>query len=71
MSLVARAPSTVSSSASESPGEKSYESQSPWIAQVEKNDGTERPVVDCDVYSAYCSRLENDKALSCLRMESG
>ena len=45
MSLVARAPSTLSSSASESPGKKSYESQSPWSAKAEKDDRTGQPVV--------------------------
>ena len=36
MSLIARAPSTMSSSASESPGKRSYGSQSPWSAKAEK-----------------------------------
>ena len=36
MSLIARAPSTLSSSASESPGKRSYESQSPLSMQAEK-----------------------------------
>ena len=45
MSLVARVPSTLSSSASESPGKKSFESQSPWSAKAEKNDRTGTPVV--------------------------
>ena len=44
MSLIARAPSTLSSSASESPGKKSYESQSPWSAKAEKDDRTEQPL---------------------------
>ena len=47
MSLIARAPSTLSSSTSESPGKKSYESQSPWSAKAEKEDRTGGPVVDC------------------------
>ena len=34
MSLVARVPSTLSYSASESPVKKSYESQSPWSANM-------------------------------------
>ena len=34
MSLIARAPSILSSSASESPGKRSYESQSPWSAKA-------------------------------------
>ena len=45
MSLIARAPSTLSSSASESPGKRSYESQSPLSVQVEKCHRTEKPVV--------------------------
>ena len=45
MSLIARAPSTLSSSASESPGKRSYESQSPLSVQAEKYDGTVQPVV--------------------------
>ena len=40
MSLIARVPSNVSSSNSESPRNKSYESQSPWSAKAEKNDRT-------------------------------
>ena len=48
MSLIARAPSTLSSSASESPGKKSYESQSSWSAKAEKDDRTGQPVVDRD-----------------------
>ena len=45
MSLIARAPSTLSSSASESPGKRSYESQNPLSMQDEKYDRTEKPVV--------------------------
>ena len=45
MSLVARAPSTLSSSASESPVKRSYQSQSPVSAQAKMYDRTERPVV--------------------------
>ena len=47
MILIARASSTLSSSASESPGKNIYESQSPWSAKAEKNDRTGRPSVDC------------------------
>ena len=36
LSLIARAPSNLSSSASESLGKKSYGSQSPWSAKAEK-----------------------------------
>ena len=79
MSLVARVPSTLSSSASESPGKKSYESQSPWSAKAEKNDRTEQPVVGRDTrhapghhhkqfversFSARCSVWDDDKARS-------
>ena len=52
MSLIARAPSTLSSSASESPGEESYGSQSPWSAKAEKEDRTGQPVVGSDPRSA-------------------
>ena len=48
MSLVARAPSNLSSSASESPGKKSYGNQSPWSAKAEKEDRTGQPVVGSD-----------------------
>ena len=79
MSLIARTPSTLSSSASESPGKKSYESQSPWSAKAEKYDGTGQPVVGRDLshepvhhhkqfvessYSARYSEWDNDKAWS-------
>ena len=47
MSLIARAPSTLSSLASESPGKKSYGSQSHWSAKAEKDDRTGQPVVNC------------------------
>ena len=46
MSFFARVPSTLSSSASESPEKKSFESQSPWSAKAEKNDQPGQPVVD-------------------------
>ena len=39
-------PSTLSSSASESPVKRSCESQRPWSAKAEKNDRTGQPVVD-------------------------
>ena len=79
MSLVARAPSTLSSSASESPWKKSYESQSPWSAKAEKYDRTVQPVVGRDAshesmhhhkqfvessYSARYSGWDDDKAWS-------
>ena len=64
MSLVARVLSTLSSSASECPGKKSCESQSPWSAKAEKNDRPGQPVVDRDVNSARYSRCDDDKAWS-------
>ena len=79
MSLIARAPLTLSSSAPESPGKKSYESQSPWSAKAEKDDRTGQPVVGRDTshesmhhhkqfvessYSARNSRWDDDKAWS-------
>ena len=80
MSLIARAPSTLSSSASESPGKKSYESQSPWSAKAEESDDrTVKPVVGRDTshasghhhkrsvessYSARYSGWDDDKAWS-------
>ena len=45
MSLIARAPSTLSSSASESLVKRSYESQSPLSAQAKMYDRTVKPVV--------------------------
>ena len=41
---IERAPSALSSTASESPGKTRQESQSPLSAQAEKYDRTERPV---------------------------
>ena len=41
MSLIASAPSTLSSSASESLEKRSYESQSPWSAKAEEYDRTD------------------------------
>ena len=79
MSRIARAPSTLSSSASESPGKKSYESQSLWSAKDEKYDRTGQPVVGRDPshesahhhkqfvessYSARYSGWDDDKAWS-------
>ena len=59
MSRIAKDPSTLSSSASESPGKRSYGSQSPWSAKAEKEDRTGRPVVDCHkqfIESSYSAR---------------
>ena len=78
MSLIARAPSTLSSSASESPGKRSYESQSPLSMQAEKYDRKGKPVVGRDTSheqghhhqfvestnSASCSGWDDDKAWS-------
>ena len=79
MSLIARAPSTLLSSASESLGKKSYERQSPWSAKAEKYDRTGQPVVGRDTspelvhhhkqfvessYSARYSGWDDDKAWS-------
>ena len=44
MSLIARAPSNISSSTSESQVKKSYGSQSPWSAKAEEYDRTGEPV---------------------------
>ena len=52
MSLIARAPSTLSSSASESSGKRSYSSQSPLSKQAEKYDRTVKPVVGRDTSHA-------------------
>ena len=79
MSLIARAPSTLSSSASESPVNRSYESQSPLSAQAKMYDRTGKPVVCCDTshehrhqhhrfveskHSARYSEWDDDKAWS-------
>ena len=59
MSLIAWAPSNLSSSASESPGKKSYESQSPWSAKAEKEDRTEQPVVESDTVQHHKQFVES------------
>ena len=79
MSLIARAPSTLSSSASENPEKRSYESQSRLSMQAEKYDRTGQPVVSRDAsdesmyhhkqfvdssYSARYSGWDDDKAWS-------
>ena len=78
MSLIARAPSTMSSSASESPVKRSYESQSPLSMQAEKYDSTGKLVVCRDTsheqghhhrfvestHSASHSEWDDDKAWS-------
>ena len=52
MSLIARAPSNLSSSASGSPGKKSYGTQNPWNAKAEREDRTGQPVVGSDPRTA-------------------
>ena len=79
MNLIARAPSTLSSSASERLVKRSYESQSPISVGAMICDGTVKPVVCRDTsheqghhhkqfvessYSARYSRWDNDKAWS-------
>ena len=59
MSLIARAPSTLSSSASESPGKKSYGSQSPWSAKVEKYDRTGNPLSTVTQVTSQCTTTNN------------
>ena len=48
MSLIARAPSNLSSSTSESLGKRSYGNQNPWSAQAGKEERTGQPVVGSD-----------------------
>ena len=48
MSLIATAPSNLSSSTSESPGKRSYGNQDPWSAKAEREEGTQQPVVGSD-----------------------
>ena len=52
MSLVARAPSNISSSTSESPGKRSYGNQNPWSAKAEREDRTGQPVMGSDPKTA-------------------
>ena len=52
MSLIGRAPSNLSSSASESPGKKSYGNQNPWSAKAEEEDRMGQPVVGSDPRTA-------------------
>ena len=52
MSLISQAPSTLSSSASESSGKRSYESQSPSSAKAEREDRRGEPVVGSDPKTA-------------------
>ena len=69
MSLIAKAPSTLSSSASESPGKRDYESQSPQSVQAENHDRTVKPVVCRDTsyeqgHHHRYSEWDDDKAWS-------
>ena len=52
ISLIARAPSHVSSSTSESPVKRSYGSQNPWSAKAEREDRPGQPVVGSDPKTA-------------------
>ena len=52
VSLIARAPSNLSSLASERPGKKSYGNQNSWSTEAEKEDRTGQPVVDSDPRTA-------------------
>ena len=52
MSLIARAPSNPSSSASESPGREGMENQNPWSAKAEREDRLGQPVVGSDPKTA-------------------
>ena len=84
MSLIARAPSTLSSWAPESLVKRSYESQGLLSTQAEKNDRTGKPVVCRDTsheqghrhrfvertHSASYSEWNIDKAWSCQEWKS-
>ena len=59
MSLYARAPSNLSSSASENPRKKSCGNQNPWSAKAEKEDRTGQPVVDSDPKTALAHYHEH------------
>ena len=69
MSLIARAPSTLSSSASESPGKRSYETQSPLCAQAKMYDRTVKPVV-CPQRGAQQFVIGDDETESDLSLGS-
>ena len=58
MSLIARAPSTVSSSTLVSPGKRSYGNQNPWSANAEGEERPEQPVVGSDQKTASDSYHE-------------
>ena len=71
MSLIAKAPSTLSSSASKGPDKRSYESQSPWSAKAKEYDRTGQPVV-CPQRGAMPQQfiIGNDETESELSVES-
>ena len=52
MSLIARVPSNIPSSTSESPGKRSYGHQNPWSAKVEREDRPGQPVAGSDPKTA-------------------
>ena len=52
MSFIARAPSNLSSSTSQSPVKRSYGNQNPWSAKSEKEDRSVQPVVGSDPRTA-------------------
>ena len=52
MSLIAMAPSNVSSSTSESPGKRSCGNKNPWSAKAERDERTGQPVVGSDQKTA-------------------
>ena len=78
MSLIARAPSNLSSSTSESPVKRSYGNKNPWSVKAEKEDRTGQRVVDRyashesvhhhkqfeSSFSAHHSKWDDDKAWS-------
>ena len=72
LSLIARVPSNPSSSASESPGKRSYGNQNPWSANAGEQDKTGQPVVCSDprTASGFC-REQLLKALSQHATQSG
>ena len=53
MSLIARVPSNVSSSTSESPGKRSYGNQNPWSIILEKEEGSGRSDIGIDRSNHY------------------
>ena len=81
VSLIARAPSNVSSSTSVSPGKRSYGNQDPWSTNAEKEEGSGRPDVGSDRKTAFdyyyheqfmesfssasYSKWDDDRAWSC------